>query len=493
MNQIVKNFNNLIKKTIFKVQNKTNDNFKISSFNKYLITFVCSLFLYLFYLLIPTLYDKTWVQTNIESKIINEFKISLNNTSNISYRILPAPHFLIQDSKISTNNTAKLRPVAEIKNFKVFLKQGNFFDKEKIDIKKVIISNANFSLSKQEFKLFKETSNNKLSNKKIKINKSNIFLKNNLNEIITIIKINKAILFFDEKQKINIINLKSEIFNEPFTFNFKSKNNSNLDKMININAKSLKLSIFDESNNKKKIISGKNIITFLNSTMTTNYNINSGQLLFESDNTKIRNPKIYYNGKLSINPFDLNVDINLSNYKISKLLNVNSILTELIKTDLLFNNNISLNSTITAATNAKGEFFQNTKIHIIIIDGKINFDKTKFINDKIGSLELNNSNLFVENDKLILNTDIKINIENSNNLFSFLQTNKKSRKLIKNILINLNYDFLTKEIQFNDVKIDNNEVSDQLLNIIGGFNDNNFNNLNNSRRLLNKILNSYEG
>ena len=263
--------------------------------------------------------------------------------------------------------------------------------------------------------------------------------------------------------------------------------------MININAKSLKLSIFDESNNKKKIISGKNIITFLNSTMTTNYNINSGQLLFESDNTKIRNPKIYYNGKLSINPFDLNVDINLSNYKISKLLNVNSILTELIKTDLLFNNNISLNSTITAATNAKGEFFQNTKIHIIIIDGKINFDKTKFINDKIGSLELNNSNLFVENDKLILNTDIKINIENSNNLFSFLQTNKKSRKLIKNILINLNYDFLTKEIQFNDVKIDNNEVSDQLLNIIGGFNDNNFNNLNNSRRLLNKILNSYEG
>ena len=53
MKQIIKNFNNLIKKTIFKVQNKTNNNFKISNFNKYLITFIALLFFYLFYLLIP--------------------------------------------------------------------------------------------------------------------------------------------------------------------------------------------------------------------------------------------------------------------------------------------------------------------------------------------------------------------------------------------------------------------------------------------------------
>ena len=38
MKAIVKNFNNLIKNTIFKVQNKTNDNFNISNFNKCLIT-----------------------------------------------------------------------------------------------------------------------------------------------------------------------------------------------------------------------------------------------------------------------------------------------------------------------------------------------------------------------------------------------------------------------------------------------------------------------
>ena len=75
MKKIVKNFNNLIKKTIFKVKNKTNSNFKISNFNKYSIVIIGLLFSYLFYLLIPTLYDKTWVQSTIESKFSNEFKI----------------------------------------------------------------------------------------------------------------------------------------------------------------------------------------------------------------------------------------------------------------------------------------------------------------------------------------------------------------------------------------------------------------------------------
>tara|TARA_B110000037_G_C16810828_1_gene379565 strand:+ start:57 stop:389 length:333 start_codon:yes stop_codon:yes gene_type:complete len=107
MKKIVKNFNNLVKKTIFKLQNKTNNNFNISVFNKYLITFIVSLFIYLFYLLIPLLYDKTWVQSNIEKKLLKNFKINISTSADISYRILPAPHFLIKDSKILISSVNK--------------------------------------------------------------------------------------------------------------------------------------------------------------------------------------------------------------------------------------------------------------------------------------------------------------------------------------------------------------------------------------------------
>ena len=164
MKQIVKNFNNLIKKTIFKVQNKTNNNFENSNFNKYLITFIGLLFLYVFYLLIPLLYDKTLVKTNIQSKLLNEFKINLSTTGKISYHILPAPHFIIKDSKILVNNTEKQNSIAEIKYLKVFLSQRNFFDQKKINLKSVVINEANFSLLRSDLILLSRSRNKKFSN-----------------------------------------------------------------------------------------------------------------------------------------------------------------------------------------------------------------------------------------------------------------------------------------------------------------------------------------
>ena len=175
MKQIVKNFNNLIKKTIFKVQNKTKNNFNISSFNKYLIIFISLLFFYLFYLLTPLLYEKNWVQNSIEKKLLNEFRINLSTSADITYRILPAPHFLIKDSKIFINSKGEPKSIAEIKDLKVFLNQRNFLNKEKMHIKKISIYNANFSLTKNDLKILNESTNNQFSNKKIKIIKSNFF------------------------------------------------------------------------------------------------------------------------------------------------------------------------------------------------------------------------------------------------------------------------------------------------------------------------------
>ena len=177
MKQIIKTFNNLVKETIFKAQNKTNNKLRISNFNKYLITFISSLFLYIFYLLIPLLYDKSWIQKNIESKLLSEFKINISISADISYRILPAPHFLVKNSKILLNDTKSQKPIADVKNLKVFLSQNNFFNKEKMILKKLIIDNANFSLLRNELKIINDLSNKEFSSKKTKINNSNFFLK----------------------------------------------------------------------------------------------------------------------------------------------------------------------------------------------------------------------------------------------------------------------------------------------------------------------------
>ena len=493
MKQIIKNFNNLIKKTIFIVKNKTNTNFKISKFNKYFIFYIVLLFFYLFYLLIPLLYGKTWIQTTIENKIQNDFKINLSVSADISYRILPSPHFLIKDTTILINDNEKPKSIAEIKILKVFFSQRNLLNKEKMNIQKIVISKANFTLLKKDFKVFNKYSNFKFSNKKIKINNSNIFFKNHLNEVISIVRIDKSTLFFDNKKLLNTFKLKGETYAVPFTFDFTSRNDFPKNKEIHFNAKSLNLNMFNKSNIKKnKLISGNNVISFLNSTVNTKYGIKDEIIIFMSENSKLKNSEISYNGKLSINPFDLNLNIDLGNYKISKLFNINSILTEFISSGALFNENISINTTLISNSNIKKEIFQNAKINFNIVNGKINFDNTKFVNNRIGTFKLDNSNLFLKDNNLVLNTDIFIDIENIDNLFTFLNTNKLSRRKIKNILVNLNYNLSTNQFEFNNIKVDFKKISNQLLLIVEGFRDNNLNNLNRSRVLINEFLKGYE-
>jgi hypothetical protein len=483
MKKIVKIFNNFIKRTIFKVENKTNDKFHVSNFSKYTITAIVVLFIYIFYLSIPLLYDKNWVQNKIVTKLSDEFNINLINSFDISYRILPKPHYLIKDTKTT---------LAEIKELNVYISQNNLFNKDSIRISEVVIEEVNFSLLKDNFKTLYKKSENKFSKKKIKINNSNIFLKDNLNEVISIIKISNAFLFFDEKNLFNLFDLKGEIFNIPFKLNYQNIINSQ--KKIRIKAPDLQLEVINEFFKKDEDLSGGiNNISILNSNINTKYNIKDQMVIFQSDGSRVYNSKIDYNGQLAINPFDLNLKINLYNYKISNLFTPNSIINEFIKSGLLFNENISVHTLVNIESKKKDEIFNEAKLEIRAVNGKISFDNSIFINNNIGLIEVSNSDLFLENDKLILASNLSIDIKDIDGLFSFLNTSKKSRKDIKNIKLNIIYDFLSNQVEIKNIKINDNDVSSQFNNIAEGFIDNNSNNLNKSRKLLNELIDLYAG
>ena len=483
MKQIVKNFNNLIKKTIFKVENKTNDKFHVSKFSKYLISAIVVLFIYIFYLSIPLLYDKNWIQNKIVTELGNEFNINLGNSFDFSYRILPKPHYLIRDSKTS---------LAEIKTLNVFISQNNFFNKDSIRINEVVIEEVNFSLLSNDLKPLYKESENKFSKKKIKINDSNIFFKNNLNEVISIIKISNAFLFFDEKNLFNLFDLKGEIFNIPFKLKY--QNALNLRKQIEINAPDLKLKVINDFFKKdENLSSGISNISILSSSINTKFNIKDQIAIFQSDGSRIYNSKIDYNGQLAINPFDLNLKINLYDYKISNLFTPNSIINEFIKSGLLFNENISVQTLVNIKSTKKDEIFNEVKLELRILNGKISFDKSVFINNNIGLMEISNSDLFLDNDKLFLSSNLSIDIKDIDKLYSFLNTSKNSRKNIRNIKLNIIYDFLSNQIELKNIKINDNDVSSQFNNIAEGFIDINSNNLTKSRKLLNELINLYDG
>ena len=71
-------------------------------------------------------------KTPLEKKLIKDFKINFSISSNISYNILPSPHFLIKNAKILNDNNENPSALSEIKKLKIFISQKNLFNKEKI-------------------------------------------------------------------------------------------------------------------------------------------------------------------------------------------------------------------------------------------------------------------------------------------------------------------------------------------------------------------------
>ena len=225
----------------------------------------------------------------------------------------------------------------------------------------------------------------------------------------------------------------------------------------------------------------------------TKYNLDKKLIFFELDDSKIKNSNKNYKGQLSFEPFELKLEIDLKKYDLFNLIDFNSITGELLKSKLLFNENLSTNISVDIVENKNNEIFSSSSINFNIENGKINFDKTKLINDKIGILKIDRSDLFVQNKNLILNSQISIDIHNSNNLFSFLQTPKKFRKPINKIFINFDYNLLSKQLNINEIKIDEKKSNNEMLDIIEEISDIEKYNLNKTKRIINKLLFAYFG
>jgi len=466
---------------------------KVSNFNKCLIVLIGVVFIYLFYLSIPTLYKKTWVQNIIEKKLIKEFKINFSVSSEISYEILPSPHFTIKDAKIFDDNLKNPRHLSNIKELKVFISQKNLFNKNKLEINEVSIDGANISIQEIDFNYFKSYLNKIFSKKKLNIKNSNIFYKNNMGETISITKVKNFNLFWNNLKLLNQVYLKGEMFNIPFNFEF-NKDLLNKKNTTLLNGKKLKFIFKNTSVKEGKITNGLNELSVLNSKFESEYKLENKSILFKSKNSQLINNNIDYKGELNLHPFHLFLDVDLDKLNLIKLLDTNSILFELIKSKKLFNENISTTITLDAPTILKNKLFDSLKMVYSQKNGLINFNQTQFITNKISTLNVMESSLNLKNDNFIFMGDFKLSIINPKKFFNFFQIPKKKRKLIKNIYFSLDYDFLRDHWTIKNFKIDDTVSLNRQQNVLSVFNNDEerqIPNLNKFRIFLNKLYGEY--
>ena len=496
----IKHLKLLIKKTLLEHLNKTKYIFanksKVSNFNIYLISLIGLLFIYLFYLSIPALYDKSWVQNTIQSKLSSEFKVNFSISSEISYEILPYPHFTIKNIKILNDNVENPKELAEIKKLKVFISQKNFFNKEKLHIKNILIDNANFLVQQSDFSFFDKLFNNKFSEKKINIKNSNIFFKNIAGETVSITQISKVSLFYDNSKIVNKIFLKGEMFKIPFIFEL-NKDLVNRQNDILIDSKKYKIQFKNQTTKENDIINGLNNLLISNIRLISKYRLKDSLISFKSFNSQLRNNKIEYKGELNLRPFNFVLDVNLQKIDLKKLLNTNSIFFELLKSGKLFHENLSLAISLNSSHILNNKIFSASKFNFKAINGEVNFDNSYILSNKIGSLTLTKSNVILNDDNsLFINGDFNLDIKSSDYFFSFFQTKKKFRIPIKNITFKLDLNVLENKIMINNFKIDNVKPNESVVDILNNFNSGENQQIKNLiifKNLVNNLFSVYDG
>ena len=480
-------FNQLKKKNI---ENYISEKFQL---NYALFVLSIVFFLYLLYLSIPGIVINENIQKELEEKLKKEYNLDFALTPDINYSILPKPHYIVNDVVIFTEKMGYQKEFSQIKKLRIFINQNNFFRMNNV-IKKIEIKNANFFVEKSDFNFIDNFLNNGFSKNSIKVLKSKIFYKSNEGQIVLFLSLENILIFYDELKKENSLISKGKIFNIPFTFDWKYDENLN-EKTTKVRLNPLKLNFLNKSTKDNKI---KNLkVNFKRSKLNTNYSLKEDIIIFESNNSFLGTNKFNYKGEINLDPFDFVIDSQIQRFDLKKILPNKNIIDEIFSQGFLLNENFNGKLTIKSDNLNNGSFFNEILINSNYVGEKIELSNSKLLNKKIGSLNLDYGNIYLEENDILFKGKFSFEIFDKNRFYRKFLVSKKNQKDIDKVYFGLIYNlsnFDTK-IFFISLNKDNPEMNDNVDNLIYSFNNNSItvNNWISLRSFINKILSSYPG
>jgi len=403
-----------------------------------IFVFSALFFLYLLYLSIPSLYDTVKVQKTLSKNLNKDFNLNISLSNDITYRILPLPHFFVKDAKIFDVKSNVSSEVGQIKYLKIFINQSNFFNKKNIVVKRLGISKANFFFKRGNLEFVKNFLEKKFSEKKIDIKKSKIFFKDSSNNVIFIYTINDLNFFKIKNENKNIFNTKGTIFKIPIKFEW-VKNFNNLSSETNLKIQKVSIDFLNKGN----FIDGKhkyeNILNILSNKFKTNYEFFNNSIILYSNKSIIKNTPIKYNGKIDLAPFSFNLDIFAKEFDLAYFMKNTFLINEIISSKILLNENLNGKINVKAKKLSKGKLFKNINLVINLEEGNLNLNGSYLYNKQFANLKLSES-IFLENQNLLfLNGKLKLEINDINYLYKNLLISK--RKKLKHNLKSIIFDF----------------------------------------------------
>ena len=416
------------------------------------------------YFLLPSFYDKNKIKAQIENQILNEYNLEVKINKTLRYGLFPKPHFFSKNITINY----KTNDIAQSNNFKVYISTNNFFSLEKLKIKNLLFKQTDFKVQSSNFNFFIDLLNINRSDQNIKFLNSKFYYLDKNNDVLFINNL-KRLDYFYQENFLQKLNSKFDVFNIPF--NLYIKNNFVQNKFyVETKSYPLRLNIKNESSYNDKMLNGEIDLTIINKNKKVNYTLKENLLSFNSEDKKL-------SGNINIIPFYLSTNLKLYQVNLKSIFKENSILVNILKSEFLNNENLSGKISF-KVNNFKGvSYLDETNFDIVFENGDIliqnlstNFKKSLIVN-------LNDTQVFVDDNKLKFAGYINLNFLNLDNIYRHYQVNKTNREKFKKIsfgfLFNLDESFIT----IDNLEIDGkaNQNLDRFLNDFNFKKDNFFN------------------
>ncbi len=431
---------------------------KFKNFSKFILPSVVVFFSAILVISLPVLLNYNSIQNRIEKKASSDFKINLKILGDISLKLFPSPHYLVEKANLKLNAQDENSSNIEVSNLKIFIPFKKIYSKSNIDISKIELANANIYFKMKDILDFRQHLYYKI-NKPIYIKKSNFFIVDEKKQTVLISQIKKIRYLIDKKNNSKQLKIDGNIFDADFVSFWKRNYNNPNETLNEINLKNPNINIknyflLQDNNN----FSGKSSISFLNEKIIINYEIQNNNILLKSPD---ENQKIKFDSKIELDPFFFEAKININNK------NIDFLIDHLI--NILFNSNTNYLGNINGnlvlqIDNIKNSLINNGVINFSIKDKIIKLEKSKFEIQDIGNIQ-SEFRYFVDNGDLIFLSENIFELKNKKEFSRKFQISLKKLKNINKIFFKLEKNIDSGEISISEVylnQIDNEQFSEKI-------------------------------
>ncbi len=448
----IESFFNFFRDNFF---NRKKNNLK--NIDKRIILAVGTIFIFIItYFLMPSFYDQNTVKSKIESQILSKYNLEVKFDKSLRYGLLPTPHFYSENTIINY----KTKKIAQSTNTKISIFVDNFFSPDNLIIKDLIFKNTDFKVDSSNFKFFINLLNDNKSDQKIKFLNSKLFYLNKNEDIIFLTDI-KILEYFYEEVSLQKLNSKFNIFNIPISLYVDHDLKKN-QITTEIDSKRLRLNIKNDSNYDNEKLGGQLDVSIINDIKKFNYILKKNSLKFSTNDEEII-------GDINIKPFFLSSDLRLSRINLKKVFRENSVLENLLNSEILNNKNLNgkINFTI---DNVEGvNFLDKVKFDVILEEGDIFISNLKTTFKESVIINLNDVQLIINENNLTLAGYVNLNFIDATEFYSHYQLNRADRKNIKKINFSFLFNFSDKFVEINNIKV-NEKTNKNLEKFINNFN-----------------------